>query len=117
MHRAAVRISLVVLGCAVFVAPASATPPQRTHFSVPGATFPVEDLCPFVVTDTLLIAEVDETTYFDSAGRITRVHDHFQVQDSFSANGHTLVGDPYTANANTYFDASGNVTSSVAQES
>jgi hypothetical protein len=43
------------------------------------------------------------------------IHYHFDVQDSFSANGHTLIGDPYTANADTYFDSNGNVTNAVAQ--
>ena len=114
MGRTDFGLVLVVLGFTLAV-PASATPPQRTHFSVPGATFPVNELCSFTVTDTLLIAEVEETTYFDAAGRITRVHDLFQIQDSFAANGHTLVGDPYTANAFTYFDSNGNVTNSVAQ--
>jgi hypothetical protein len=67
------------------------------------------------VTDTILLGEVDQTTYFDGAGRITRIHQHFQQQDAFSANGHTLVGDPYTGNTDIYFDDSGNVTNVVAQ--
>jgi len=115
MRRFAFVVTLVVLGCAGFIATASATPPEKTHSSYAGVTFPVDGLCPFVLTGMILVGELDQTTYFDGAGRITMIHQHFQQQDAFSANGHTLVGDLYTANADLYFDSSGNVTNIVAQ--
>lgn len=113
MRRLAFAATLVALGYAGTVPAASAAPPERTHISYGGVAFPVEGLCPFVITNLVLVGEADQTTYFDSAGRITMVHIHIQQQDALSANGHTLVGDPYTASITLYYDESGNVTSMV----
>ena len=115
MRRFAFVVTLVALGYGGIVAPASAAPPERTHISYGGVAFPVEGLCPFVITNLVLVGEADQTTHFDGAGRITMVHLHFDQQDALSANGHTLVGDPYTATGAIYYDESGNVTSMIFQ--
>jgi len=107
--------SLVVLSCAAFTAPASASPPEKTHITYGGVTFAADGVCPFTLTIMILIGEIDQTTHFDDAGRITTIHQHFQQQDAFSANGHTLVGEPYAGNADIYYDNNGNVTNIVAQ--
>jgi hypothetical protein len=45
---------------------------------------------------------------------LTRIHQHFTEQDTFTAHGKTLVGIPYTANLEILFDSSGNVTHILA---
>src|SRR5262245_47826557 len=96
-------VAAVALGCAVyFVTSASATPPAHNQFTFTFSA-PVDDLCPFTIEITPDIT-IDETTYFDQAGNITRFYDHVDEQDTFTANGKTLTGIAYTTNVEAYFE-------------
>jgi len=74
---------------------AQADAPVRTTFDEP-ATFTVRDVCPFPVTVTgqqegFMIDSVDESGTGAQFFHVTET-------DTFSANGNTLQGEPYTFN-------------------
>jgi hypothetical protein len=65
-------------------------------------TFPVGDTSSFVATDLCLFPVTINSTadgilrfFTDASGNPTRILVQFTEQDTFSANGHTLVGLPY----------------------
>ena len=70
----------------------------------------ISDLCSFPVSlsSTFTISGID---FVDTSGVVTRTHWHFVAQDTFSANGNTLVGIPYTYNVKVEWDSFGNPTS------
>ena len=47
--------------------------------------------------------------YVDNSGALTRIFTHQVEQDTFTANGQTLVGDPFTAEFQLLFDSGGSV--------
>lgn len=51
-----------------------------------------------------------EVDYRDQSGALTRIFAHQLEQDTFTANGTTLVGTPFMFNFEELFDSSGNVT-------
>lgn len=110
--RRAVGFSLVVLalllGLAVFASAAAADQPVTSHYPAAG-TAALTNVCAFPVTVDFT-ATVTETDFTDTSGKLTRVLFHGVEQDTFSANGETLVGLPYTFNVDVLFDASGNIT-------
>ena len=95
MRRLTVILSLVVaLVCAAYFATAaSAVPPERAHLTITGSDV-VSDLCPFDITLDF-VAEIDRTRFFDQEGNRTRSELQQVEQDTFSANGKTLVSEPY----------------------
>ena len=108
MRRVVFLLSLVAAG--VFAASAGATKPVITHFSdmdLPPVT--LSGVCSFdvAVTSDVRGTEID---YFDANGALTRVYVHIVEQDTFSANGKEITGEPYTFNIEVLFDADGNVT-------
>jgi hypothetical protein len=96
------------LATAVFADPASAAQPTKTSFTISGSFVPT-DICSFPVTFDI-IQRIDELTFFDQGGAVTRVQDHVVEQDTLRANGNTLPGLPITYNVRVLFDSSGNVT-------
>jgi len=70
-------------------------------------------VCPFDV-DVVSVVSGFEIDYFDNAGNITKAQIHQTEQDTFSANGKTLTGIPYTFNLTFSIDSSGNVTAAIA---
>jgi hypothetical protein len=52
--------------------------------------------------------------FSDDNGLLIRASAHVEEQDSFSANGKSLVGVPYTFNLQAFFDSSGNITEEYA---
>jgi hypothetical protein len=64
---------------------------------------------PINIDSTASGTEID---YFDAGGALTRVFIHRVEQDTFTANGKTLVGIPFAFNIEILFDSNGNVTSS-----
>jgi hypothetical protein len=102
-RRLGVVVGLVVLNtAAVFVPSAAAIPPLKESVSFPD-TFTVEDICTFPVTITSTFNGT-QTTFFDQSGAVTRIHIHAVEQDTFSANGHTLTGIPFTFNIEVLFE-------------
>jgi len=65
--------------------------------------------CSFPIT---VVASISETDRFfsDQNGTLTRANADFTEQDTFSANGKSLVGDPYAGTIQAYFDSNGNIT-------
>jgi hypothetical protein len=98
----------LLLGMAVFATTAAADQPATSHETLSG-TAELTDICSFPVTVDFT-ANVTETEFVDTSGNLTRVDLHLVEQDTFSANGKTLVGLPYTANVELLFDSSGNIT-------
>jgi hypothetical protein len=67
------------------------------------------DMCPFsVYLETS--ANVVERQFFDKSGALTMTHMHWVEQDTFSANGKSLIGVPYTFNIQFLINSSGNIT-------
>jgi len=98
MQRFNILLGIAALGCALVATSASATPPQRTHYSYAGPGGTDHSLCGFPIKLTILIGEDDYTEFFDKDGNLIMSLDHFVQQDQWSANGTTLTGIPYTAN-------------------
>jgi hypothetical protein len=111
-RRRAGRFGFVVLalllGMAVLATTAAADQPTTSHETISG-TEVVTDICAFPVTLDFT-ADLTETEFVDTSGNLTRVDFHLVEQDTFSANGKTLFGLPYTVNIERLFDSSGHVT-------
>jgi hypothetical protein len=88
---------------------AFAAAPTKTSFSFTGIPATLTGVCSF---DVALSADVSgfEIDYTDQSGALTRIYDHVTEQDTFSANGKSITGQPYTTDVETLFDSSGNVT-------
>jgi hypothetical protein len=98
-----------VLAAAVFASGAAADRPVVTH-STFTQTNPLTDACSFPITVDSFAADLTETDFVDQSGAITSISFRGDVQDTFSANGNTLVSEPYELNVVILFDDSGNVT-------
>lgn len=109
MLRSLTAVFLVAVGAVIFAFSALADRPTMTTFE--GLTFSnvLTDVCAFPVNveSTDSGTEID---YRDQSGALTRIFFHQVEQDTFTANGRTLVGTPYTFNAEELFDSDGNVT-------
>ena len=105
-HGAALTASLV--GVTLCASAARADKPVMSHYPLSDTKL-VTGLCSFPIT-VAESGDVSETDFVNSSGAITRIQLHGVEQDTFSANGKTLIGEPYTANADIRFDSSGNVT-------
>jgi hypothetical protein len=73
------------------------------------STATITGVCSF---DINLEASVSGTgeDFFDKSGALIREHDTIVEQDTFSANGKSLTGDPFTFNLEFIVDSSGNLT-------
>ncbi len=102
-----------VLGAAVFVSTAAAAPPEKTEFSNIAFSYVMTGVCPFdVVVDSVVSGfEID---YFDQAGNIVKAQVHQVEQDTFSANGKTLTGIPFTFKLTFSIDSNGDSTAVIA---
>ena len=85
----------VLAAAAVLVQSAAAAPPTRTTFAG-GGDFSLEAgaLCSFSI-DVHFTQEGTITFFFDDDGALIKRIAEGTEQDTFSANGKTLVGDPY----------------------
>ena len=68
----------------------------------------VTDVLPFPVEIYSVVSDT-EIDYFDKNGTLTRIYIHATEQDTFTANGKTLVGLPYTYDIEQIFDGDGNL--------
>jgi hypothetical protein len=73
------------------------------------ASIVVTDLCAFPINVDVTFSGT-ETDYVDESGALTRIFVHEVEQDTYTANGRTLVGTPFTFEEQVLFDSSGNVT-------
>jgi hypothetical protein len=93
----------------IFALSALANRPTRIPFTGLTQSSVLTDVCafPINVNSTISGTEID---YVDQSGALTRIFVHQVEQDTFTANGKTLVGIPYTVNTEILFDSNGNVT-------
>jgi hypothetical protein len=102
-------LALMLLGLLLALpSPALAVEPTKTEFTF-SQTSEVTDICDFPITLAQTL-NVTETDFVDQSGVLMRIHLHVVEQDTFSANGKTLVGLPYTWNNQIFFDSSGTFT-------
>ena len=108
MLRRLTAVFLVAVGAVIFALSALADRPTRTEFT--GLTFSsvLTDVCAFPVNvdSTISGFEID---YRDQSGALTHIFVHQVEQDTFTANGRTLVGTPFTTEVHVLFDSGGSV--------
>jgi hypothetical protein len=90
-------------------APAGAVPPTRTPFSFTADPLVLGDICSFPVTVVSNLRGT-ETDFTNESGALTMLLIYNVEQDTFSANGKTLTGEPYTFEIQVLFDENGDVT-------
>jgi hypothetical protein len=97
----------------VFTSVAAAAAPVKTSFSFEDVPAVMTGVCqfPVAVSSDVTGTEID---YFDASGSLTRVFLHTTEQDTFTANGKSIAGEPYTFNLEILFDAAGNVVHAYA---
>src|SRR5215475_10775893 len=103
---------VAAISLAVFASTAAADPPVVVH-KTSSLTSVLTGACPFSITVDSTMTET-EKFFSDQDGVLTRASAHVDEQDSFSANGKSLAGAPYTVNLQAFFDASGNITEEYA---
>jgi hypothetical protein len=86
---------VVLAAAAVLAQPAAAMPPTRTDVTG-GGSFPLDagTLCSFTI-DVSYTQEATLTQFYENDGALIKRIAEATEQDTFSANGKTLVGDPY----------------------
>jgi hypothetical protein len=111
--RRALVVSFVIAAAAIAATSADAFAPTKSQYPF-NNTVVVNDLCSFPVTieQSATITEID---FLGQTGGLTHIVLHVKEQDTFSANGITLTGLPYTANEDVIFDSSGNIVRLVAE--
>ena len=108
--RATIALCAALACAACFTGAASATPPVHSSFLGAGtAVVPAGDLCSFDVSYAFHINS-NETRFFDAAGNQTMFQNHQAEQDTFSANGKTLVSQVYHVTFQGFFDENGDLT-------
>jgi hypothetical protein len=101
------RLALILIGVALstagaFAPVAAADKPTVEDFSSTD-TFTVDDICTFPVTITATVNGT-QRTFVDTSGAVIRIHLHVVEQDTFSANGRSLIGLPFAFNINVLFE-------------
>src|SRR3954468_8573102 len=110
MRGIVLLLSLVAAG--VLAAAATAAAPSRTTYD--GTVVDtVSGVCSFDVTINSAVRGT-LTTFLDATGAVTWIAAHGTEQDTFDANGKTLVGDRYPTDFRFLFDAAGDETVTAA---
>jgi hypothetical protein len=107
MQKLAV-LCAALAAAAVLAANAFAAEPAKSSFSFT-ATATLTGVCSFDVSVTANVRGT-QIVYFNSDGSVNRVYIHQVEQDTFSANGKSISGEPYDANVQILFDSNGNLT-------
>jgi hypothetical protein len=98
--------------CAIGFSAQAALADQPIKYELPPFTVPstLTDVCSFPIDVNSTIA-VDGTDFYDhQGGALIRSLFHIDAQDTISANGKTLVGDPFTYNIDVLYDSNLNIT-------
>jgi len=109
LYRLPTAVFLVAVGAVIFALSALADRPTRIPFTDVTVSGVLTDVCAFPVNVDATISGT-ETDYVDQSGTVTRIFIHSVEQDTFTANGRTLMGTPFTFNVEVLFDSNGNVT-------
>jgi hypothetical protein len=112
MKRYVTLIAVAVLGAAVLATYAAAGPPTKVSFDAP-FTDTVSGICSFPLGVAGSFRGT-ETDFFDQSGELVRADLHVVEQDTWSANGKTLTGEPFTFNIFVSFE-DGQVTALLAR--
>jgi hypothetical protein len=110
------RIGVVltaVLGAIVFASTAATANPVKTSFSNVTFSSTLSGVCSFDVNVASVVSGF-EIDFFDQAGTQVKAQIHQVEQDTFTANGKTLTGLPFTFNLDIPLDSDGNPTAVVA---
>ncbi|HEV8105078.1 MAG TPA: hypothetical protein VGP69_15210 [Gaiellaceae bacterium] len=99
-------VAAVVL--AAFAPMAAADPPVITQ-KTSSLTTVLTGACAFPITVDATMTETDRF-FSDQNGVLTMANANVTEQDSFSANGKSLTGLPYSFSLHAVFDSSGNIT-------
>jgi hypothetical protein len=96
------------IGLAIFAPMAAADQPSivQNDFT---QTSVLTGVCSFPITVNSTVAETDRF-FTDQSGMLTSATATFTEQDTFTANGNSLTGEPYTGTIQASFDSSGNIT-------
>jgi len=103
-----------VLGAVVFASTAAAAKPEKTEFSNVAFSSVLTGACAFDVNVDSVVTGF-EIDYFDKDGNIVKAEIHQVEQDTFTANGKTLTGIPFTFNLAVLLDSNGDVTDAIAR--
>src|SRR5262245_6233202 len=97
LHRKLIVVAIVCSLGALIVPAAFAGGTTHGTVTLTNQTYndPAGDICPFAITITYN-ATIDYTRFYESSGRPIGENDHVQAQNTYSANGKTLVGEPFT---------------------
>jgi hypothetical protein len=106
----ALLLSLSAIGLSTSVA--LADKPTKTEFTLNGSG-ELAGVCNFTISIESIVT-ITATDFFNLNGVWTRSSWHIVEQDTFKANGKTLVGIPFTYNAQWLVDSSGNMTLAYA---
>jgi len=107
------RQLLVVLATAVVIAafaPAAAADQPARHQFAGTVESVLEGACPFSI-DVVSVLSARVTVFAYPSGATKKEQYHLVEQDTFSANGKSLAGVPFTFNATWLYDPSGTLTS------
>lgn len=117
MRRVALLIATLAFSAALVPAVAGAGKPEKFSFDAT-VNLTVTTICPFPV-DLTYSFRGHEVDFFDESGALVSANTHVTEQDTFSANGKTLVGESFTFNIFWSFegdDAVGIVSRGVAEK-
>lgn len=108
--RKGITILGIVLTAVLLLIGSSANAAQAAKFSWGfTSTAFLTGLADFVIQVDSVV-NVTEIDVFDKSGALVRVSQHLVEQDTFTANGKTLVSEPFSFNIELGFDSSGNLT-------
>ena len=112
MKRLTIIIFTLVVATAVFASSAAADQPTRTEFTNTFSSV-LTGVCSFDIAVDSTVSGF-QIEHVDTSGVLTRIFIYEVEQDTFTANGKTLVGIPFTNNIEVLFDSSGNLTNLFA---
>jgi hypothetical protein len=108
MRAAAILCSAFAVA-GVLASSAFGAAPTKFSFSATGIPATLTGVCSFDVAVSSDISGF-EIDYFDQSGAVTRFLDHTTEQDTFSANGKSITGEPFTFNLEGLLDSTGAIT-------
>ena len=105
-------VLVAAIAAAILAPTAAADQPVIVH-KTSSLTSVLTGACPFPITVESTMTETDRF-FSGQNGVLIRASANVDEQDSFSANGKPLAGDPYTVNLQAFFDSSGDITQEYA---
>lgn len=101
-------VVLATAGVMAAFAPVAAADPPVIMTKTSSLTTVLTGACSFPITVDATMTETDR--FFFAGGVLTAANANVTEQDSFSANGKSLTGLPYSFSLHAVFDSDGNIT-------